>query len=163
MTLQAMTPAAPCWLWVTPGAGWDSTPAPPLSPGPWDTPTPGTAARYRSQRRFERHPSVHKLLLNTWGERNHSRQCYKLLSALFLPNYSSATLHCKISLTLYVYVCTHESLPNLSRVWLMMLIVMYCRSPVCPGPWTAASYSQWEGRTLRCCSGVCSRAHHHRK
>ena len=28
----------------------------------------------QAQLRFERHPSVHKLFLNMWGERNHSRQ-----------------------------------------------------------------------------------------
>ena len=34
----------------------------------------------RAQLRFERYPSVHKWFLNILGERNHSKQCCKLLS-----------------------------------------------------------------------------------
>ena len=33
----------------------------------------------KAQLRFERHPSVHKLSLNMWGEKYHSRQYYTSL------------------------------------------------------------------------------------
>ena len=68
-----------------------------------------------TQLRIGRHPRVHKLFLVMWGERNHSRQCWKLLYAEFLPNQTScySALY-KSAHTTLVSECNHESLSNLS-------------------------------------------------
>ena len=67
------------------------------------------AAPFRSQLRFERPPSVHKLFLNMWG-----------LSGIIAANEGykepPAMQPFKNPLTpfLFLHVCTHESLSNLS-------------------------------------------------
>ena len=63
-----------------------------------------------SQLRFERHQSVHKMFLNMWGERNHSRQAR--ISLVLTKPPAAALL--EFTHPTLVSVCTHRSLSNLN-------------------------------------------------
>ena len=76
-----------------------------LEPDTWNA-----GVVYSPQLRFERHPSVHKVFLNIWGEQNHRRQWLKLVLTRH-----PATLTCnKFTPPTLVSFCTHASLSNLS-------------------------------------------------
>ena len=65
----------------------------------------------RPQLRFERHPSVHKLYLNMWGERNPSfcqPSSYQIKPPPNLPSLQKSTR------PTLVFVCTHASLSYLN-------------------------------------------------
>ena len=67
----------------------------------------------KAQLRFGRHPSVHKLSLNMWGEKYHSRQYFtNFCQPNFLQNETSALY--KFTHPTLGSVCTYESLSNLS-------------------------------------------------
>ena len=64
---------------------------------------------FTAQWRYERHSCVHKLFLNVWNEQNQSNQLLKGFCYV-LPNSDlNKSAHPPL-----IYVCTHESLSNLS-------------------------------------------------
>ena len=88
-----------------------------------------------SQLRFERHPSVHKLFLYLWCERNHRRQCYR---SYCQPSFyqSPATLACKNSLSphLFLYVSSVSNLSSSPCLIITQLSTVFTSSSHPPRP-----------------------------
>ena len=69
------------------------------------------------QLRIERHLSVQKLFLGMLGERNHRRQCKKLLSVSLVSTKPPAMLPCKNLLTQYLFLYVYSWESPISVLW----------------------------------------------
>ena len=76
--------------------------------------------RWCPQLKFERHPLVHKLFLNNWDKGNQSRKGWPLEVSVNLVSKTKSNLlllyPVKSTHPTLVFVCTHDSLSNLSCV-----------------------------------------------